>query len=55
MKIALKYSYNGSKFSGSQTQPNMLAVEDAINQALNHIGIYEPILSGSRTDKGVHA
>lgn len=55
MKIALKYSYNGSKFSGSQTQPNMLAVEDAINEALNHVGIYEPILSGSRTDKGVHA
>lgn len=55
MKIALKYSYNGSKFSGLQTQPNMQAVEDAINEALNHVGIYEPILSGSRTDKGVHS
>lgn len=55
MKIALKYSYDGSKFSGSQTQPNVQAVEDAINEALNHVGIYEPVLSGSRTDKGVHA
>lgn len=55
MKIALKYSYDGSKFSGSQTQPNVKAVEDAINEALSHVGIYEPVLSGSRTDKGVHA
>lgn len=55
MKIALKYSYDGSKFNGSQTQPNLKAVEDSINLALSHVGIYEPVLSGSRTDKGVHA
>lgn len=55
MKIALKYSYDGSKFSGSQTQPSVLAVEDAINEALGHVGIYEAVVSGSRTDKGVHA
>lgn len=55
MKIAIFYSYNGSKFSGSQTQPNLNTVEDRLNLALNHIGIFEPVISSSRTDKGVHA
>ncbi|ALV24377.1 tRNA pseudouridine synthase I [Campylobacter iguaniorum] len=55
MKIALTYSYDGSKFSGSQTQPHQNAVEDCLNHALNHVGIFTPVISSSRTDKGVHA
>ena len=55
MKIALVYSYNGSGFSGSQTQPHGNTIEDAINKALARLGIFEPLLSSSRTDKDVHA
>ena len=55
MKIAIFYSYNGSKFSGSQTQPNGKAVEDSLNLALRKVGIFKPVLSSSRTDALVHA
>lgn len=54
-KIRLIYSYNGANFSGSQRQPHDISVEDALNLALNRVGIFEPIISSSRTDKGVHA
>lgn len=55
MKIKLTYSYDGSKFNGSQTQPNLSGVEDRLKIALARIGIITPLLSSSRTDKGVHA
>lgn len=55
MKIAIFYSYNGANFSGSQTQPNLKTVEDKLNLALSQVGIFEPVISSSRTDKGVHA
>lgn len=55
IKIALTYSYDGSKFYGSQTQPNLKAVEDTLNFALSRVGIFERVISSSRTDKGVHA
>lgn len=55
MKIALIYSYDGSKFCGSQTQPNLNAVEDKLNLALNRVGIFQKVISSSRTDKNVHA
>ncbi|NLK67279.1 MAG: tRNA pseudouridine(38-40) synthase TruA [Campylobacteraceae bacterium] len=55
MKIKLTYSYDGSKFSGSQSQPHLNTVEDSLKEALSHVGIFEPLTSSSRTDKGVHA
>lgn len=55
MKIALIYSYDGSKFCGSQTQPNLKAVEDRLNYAFSRLGIFEKVISSSRTDKNVHA
>lgn len=55
MKIALIYAYNGAGFSGSQIQPHKNTVENAINEALCKIGIFEPVVSSSRTDKSVHA
>jgi len=55
VKIRLIYSYNGAKFGGSQTQPDKKSVEDALNLALSHVGIFEGVISSSRTDKGVHA
>ena len=55
MKIKLTYSYDGSKFQGSQTQPNGLGVEDALRAALARIGIVGELITSSRKDKGVHA
>ena len=34
MKIQLIYSYDGSKFQGSQTQPHENGVEDELARAL---------------------
>ncbi|MBR8465789.1 tRNA pseudouridine(38-40) synthase TruA [Campylobacter sp. faydin G-140] len=55
MKIQLIFSYDGSKFQGSQTQPHGNGVEDVLGVALSRVGIFSKIISSSRTDKGVHA
>ena len=55
MRLKLVFSYDGSKFQGSQTQPHENGVEDALGVALAHVGIFSKIISSSRTDKGVHA
>ena len=55
MRLKLIFSYDGSKFQGSQTQPHENGVEDALGAALAHVGIFSKIISSSRTDKGVHA
>ncbi len=55
MKIAIIWAYDGSRFSGSQTQKNATAAEDALNAALNKIGIFNKVSSAGRTDRGVHA
>ncbi|CAD7286761.1 tRNA pseudouridine(38-40) synthase TruA [Campylobacter suis] len=55
MKLKLIFSYDGSKFQGSQTQPHQNGVEDALALALSHVGIFTKIISSSRTDKDVHA
>ncbi len=55
VKLKLIYSYDGSKFSGSQSQPHRRGVEDALRTALGKVGIFAPLISSSRTDKGVHA
>ncbi|WP_172199491.1 tRNA pseudouridine(38-40) synthase TruA [Campylobacter sp. RM16188] len=55
MKIKLIFSYDGSKFQGSQTQPHENGVEDILSSALAHVGIFSKIISSSRTDKDVHA
>ena len=55
MRLKLVFSYDGSKFQGSQTQPHENGVEDALSAALAHVGIFSKIISSSRTDKGVHA
>ena len=55
MWLKLVFSYDGSKFQGSQTQPHENGVEDALGVALTHVGIFSKIISSSRTDKGVHA
>lgn len=55
MKLKLIFSYDGSKFQGSQTQPHENGVEDELSRALAHVGIFDRIISSSRTDKDVHA
>lgn len=55
VKLKLVYSYDGSKFSGSQSQPHGRGVEDMLRAALGRVGIFAPLISSSRTDKGVHA
>ncbi len=55
VKLKLVYSYDGSKFSGSQSQPHGCGVEDVLRAALGRVGIFAPLISSSRTDKGVHA
>ncbi len=55
IKIKLTYAYNGAQFCGSQTQPHGRSVEDALDSALARLGIFERVITSSRTDKGVHA
>ncbi|WP_366939504.1 tRNA pseudouridine(38-40) synthase TruA [uncultured Campylobacter sp.] len=55
VKLKLVYSYDGSKFSGSQSQPHGRGVENVLRAALGRVGIFAPLISSSRTDKGVHA
>lgn len=55
VKLKLVYSYDGSKFSGSQSQPHRCGVEDVLRAALGRVGIFATLISSSRTDKGVHA
>ena len=59
-KIALKLAYIGTKYSGFQTQPGRLTIEETLIQALTKIGIIKDQQSAhfsasGRTDKGVHA
>lgn len=55
MKLKIVFSYDGSKFLGSAAQPHKKSVQDHLQNALAHLGIFSPILMASRTDKGVHA
>lgn len=55
MKIKIIFSYDGSAFLGSASQPHKKGVQDALSGALSHLGIVSPLLMASRTDKGVHA
>ncbi|WP_417903978.1 tRNA pseudouridine(38-40) synthase TruA [Campylobacter sp. LH-2024] len=55
MKLKLIFSYDGSAFLGSATQPHGKSVQDVLQKALAHLGIFSKILMASRTDKGVHA
>lgn len=55
MLIKIIYSYNGSNFSGSQSQPHKNTVEDKLKMALRSVGIFASLTTASRTDKGVHA
>ncbi len=49
-------AYNGANYCGWQTQPNGLAVQEAIEKALSTLlRTHTPIVGAGRTDAGVHA
>jgi len=55
-RLALGLEYDGSAFSGWQTQPGGTAVEDAVESALNQFaGNPVDTVCAGRTDAGVHA
>ena len=56
MRIALGVEYDGSQFSGWQSQPDGRTVQDALQAALSGIANEEiSIIAAGRTDAGVHA
>lgn len=56
MRIALGVEYDGSAFSGWQTQPGGGTVQDALEAALRRIaGRPVSVVCAGRTDAGVHA
>lgn len=60
MRVALKLAYVGTRFHGSQIQPNVETVEGELFKALRNLGIIESPKSANytcagRTDAGVHA
>ena len=56
MRIALGIEYDGSRFTGWQTQPGGGTVQDAVESALSAIaGARVVVTCAGRTDSGVHA
>ncbi len=56
MRLALGLQYDGTSFSGWQTQPDGRAVQDALEGALRQfIGVAVATTCAGRTDAGVHA
>ena len=55
MCLKFIFSYDGSAFLGSASQPHLNSVQDILASSLSHLGIFTPVLFASRTDKGVHA
>ncbi|MHB8121748.1 MAG: tRNA pseudouridine(38-40) synthase TruA [Desulfuromonadaceae bacterium] len=54
--ILLTISYDGTKYSGWQVQPNGLAVQQVVEDAFEQLlGERVPVRSSGRTDAGVHA
>ncbi|MGP8336785.1 MAG: tRNA pseudouridine(38-40) synthase TruA [Methanosarcinaceae archaeon] len=60
MKVALKLAYIGTRYNGSQIQPNVMTIEWKVFEALKELGIMDDpkqanFTSAGRTDAGVHA
>ena len=55
-RVKIIFSYDGSKFFGSQTQrDNKQTVMGTLQRAIKALGIEKIALSSGRTDRGVHA
>ena len=57
MRFLLKFSYDGSSYSGYQTQPGLSTIQECIENAVCKVNnnIKRGIHASGRTDKGVHA
>ncbi len=55
MNVKLVFSYDGSRFNGSQKQPEKNTVADAFLECFNSMGIDSQFILSGRTDKDVHA
>jgi tRNA pseudouridine38-40 synthase len=56
MRIALGVEYDGSPYSGWQSQPDAPNIQDALQAALSGIaGVPVSVIAAGRTDAGVHA
>ena len=57
MRFLIKFTYDGSAYSGFQTQPNLDTIQSRMEDALQIInnGKKTNIIATGRTDKGVHA
>jgi tRNA pseudouridine38-40 synthase len=60
MKLAIRFSYFGDRFFGSQMQPGLRTVEGEFIAACRRLGLFEDwreagFVTAGRTDRGVHA
>ncbi len=57
MRFLIKFSYDGTNYSGFQAQTGLDTIEQRMNDALQCVNnnIKTPITASGRTDKGVHA
>ena len=57
MRFLIKFSYDGSNYTGFQTQKGHETIQEKMEEALTKIndGKYTPIVATGRTDKKVHA
>lgn len=56
MRLKLTLEYEGTRFRGWATQPNLRTVEGVVQEALTWVfGRYENLAVAGRTDTGVHA
>ena len=57
MRYLIKFSYDGSNYSGFQKQPGLLTIEEEMDKALTKINNNNKtnIIATGRTDKKVHA
>ena len=57
MRFLLKFSYDGTNYSGFQNQPGLSTIQQQLENALEKVnnGQKTTICATGRTDKGVHA
>ena len=53
--IKLTISYDGSRYFGSQIQPNKITIQSKLTKVLEQLNIDTTLQFSGRTDKGVHA
>lgn len=56
MRYLIKFSYDGSNYSGFQKQEGLNTIQEALEKAVSKVNNkYTKIVATGRTDKGVHA